>query len=147
MNTCQKWSPPSFQCYCRKYVFLKNCTSKKSRFFSLELVLMCCNLLSFVQRSSSSLLSISRPSHKWKINSSILLPNIWDKVCKSGLSKFCGRQPLKNLLSPFLNTLSHMIHFTKPFHFLHNMNDIMLLLAYRYFLITYIKITFSCNFR
>ena len=23
------------------------------------------------------------------------LPNIWDKVFKSGLSKFCGRQPLK----------------------------------------------------
>ena len=29
----------------------------------------------------------------------------WDKVLKSGLSKFCGRQPLKNLLSTFLNTL------------------------------------------
>ena len=23
--------------------------------------------------------------------------NIWDKVFKSGLSKFCGRQPFKNL--------------------------------------------------
>ena len=34
---------------------------------------------------------------------------IWDKVFKSGLSKFCGRQPLKNLLSPLLNTLSHLI--------------------------------------
>ena len=33
---------------------------------------------------------------------------IWRKVFKSGLSKFCGRQPLKNLLSPLLNTLSHM---------------------------------------
>ena len=43
---------------------------------------------------------------------------IWDKVFKIGLSKFCGRQPLKNLkgcgllkqnlLSPLLNTLSHM---------------------------------------
>ena len=51
----------------------------------------------------------------------------WDKVFKSGLSKFCGRQPLKNfkgcrpysfkffkgclpqnLLSPLLNTLSQM---------------------------------------
>ena len=29
----------------------------------------------------------------------------WGKVFKSGLSKFCGRQPLENLLSPFLNTL------------------------------------------
>ena len=35
----------------------------------------------------------------------------WGKVCKSGLCKFCGRQPLKNLLSPFLNTLSHMLIF------------------------------------
>ena len=33
---------------------------------------------------------------------------IWDKVFKNGLGKFCGRQPLKNLLSPLLNTLSHM---------------------------------------
>ena len=33
----------------------------------------------------------------------------WDKVFKSGLSKFCGRQPLKNLLIPLLNTLSRMI--------------------------------------
>ena len=33
------------------------------------------------------------------------LPVKWDKVLKSGLSKFCGRQPLKNLLSRFLNTL------------------------------------------
>ena len=28
----------------------------------------------------------------------------WDKVFKSGLSKFCGRQPLQNLPSPLLNT-------------------------------------------
>ena len=27
----------------------------------------------------------------------------WGKVFKGGLSKFCGRQPLKNLLSLFLN--------------------------------------------
>ena len=41
---------------------------------------------------------------------------IWDKVFNSGLSNFCGRQPLKNLkgygllstLSPVLNTLSHL---------------------------------------
>ena len=32
----------------------------------------------------------------------------WDKVFKSGLNNFCGRQPLKNLLSPLLNTLSQM---------------------------------------
>ena len=31
------------------------------------------------------------------------------KVFKSGLSKFCGRQPLKNLLSPLLNILSQML--------------------------------------
>ena len=30
------------------------------------------------------------------------------KVFKSGLSKFCERQPLKNLLSPLLNKISHM---------------------------------------
>ena len=35
--------------------------------------------------------------------------NIWDKVFKSGLSKFYGKQPLKNLLSPLLNTLSHLL--------------------------------------
>ena len=34
--------------------------------------------------------------------------NIWDKVFKSRLSKFCGRQPLKNLLSPLLNNLSYL---------------------------------------
>ena len=34
---------------------------------------------------------------------------IWNKVFKSGLSKFCRRQPLKNLLSPLLNTLSHLL--------------------------------------
>ena len=32
----------------------------------------------------------------------------WAKVLKSGLSKFCRRQPLKNLLSPLLNTLSQL---------------------------------------
>ena len=60
---------------------------------------------------------------------------IWDKVFRSGLSKFFGRQPLKifkdmvclsgpypskffkgclpqNLLSPFLNTLSHLDLYT-----------------------------------
>ena len=31
---------------------------------------------------------------------------IWGKVFKSGLNKFYGRGPLKNLLSPLLNTLS-----------------------------------------
>ena len=30
---------------------------------------------------------------------------LWGKVFKSGLNKFSARQPLKNLLSPFLNTL------------------------------------------
>ena len=49
--------------------------------------------------------------------------NIWDKVFKNELSKTCGRQLLKHLkgyglpkadrlpqilLSPFLNTLSHL---------------------------------------
>ena len=33
---------------------------------------------------------------------------IWDKVFRSVLSKFRGRQLLQNLLSPFLHTLSHM---------------------------------------
>ena len=34
---------------------------------------------------------------------------ILGKVFKSGLSIFCGRQPLKNLVSPILNTLSRII--------------------------------------
>ena len=34
--------------------------------------------------------------------------NIGGKVFKSGLTKFCGRQRLVNLLSPLLNTLSHI---------------------------------------
>ena len=38
--------------------------------------------------------------------------DIWDKVFKSGPSKFCGRQPLKNLLSPLFNTLSHLFYLT-----------------------------------
>ena len=40
--------------------------------------------------------------------------DIWDKVFKNGLSKFCGRQPLKSLFSPLLNTLSH--YFRQNFH-------------------------------
>ena len=38
---------------------------------------------------------------------------IWDKVFKNELRKFCGRQPLKNLLSPLQNTLSHIIFANK----------------------------------
>ena len=41
---------------------------------------------------------------KWDIYVIIL----WSKVFRSGLSKFCGRQPLKNLLSTLLSTLSHI---------------------------------------
>ena len=53
---------------------------------------------------------------KWKVKLEYTI-TIWDKVFKSGLSKFCGRQPLKNLkryglpqilLGPLLNTLSHI---------------------------------------
>ena len=33
----------------------------------------------------------------------------WDKVFKSGLNKFFGRQPLKNLFSVLLNTLPQII--------------------------------------
>ena len=41
----------------------------------------------------------------------ITLPVVtWDKVFKSGPGKFCGRHPLKNLLSPLLNTLCHYGH-------------------------------------
>ena len=36
---------------------------------------------------------------------------MWDKLFKSGLSKFCGRQPFENLLSPLLNTFSHFNSF------------------------------------
>ena len=42
-----------------------------------------------------------------------VIRHIWDKVFKSGLSKFRGRQLLKNLLSPILNTLSHIRHNTQ----------------------------------
>ena len=31
------------------------------------------------------------------------------QIFKSGLSKSCGRQPLKNLLRPLLNILSHIV--------------------------------------
>ena len=37
------------------------------------------------------------------------LSAICDKVFKSGLSKFCGRQPIKNLLSPLLNTMPYTL--------------------------------------
>ena len=33
---------------------------------------------------------------------------MWEKEFKNGLRKFCGKQPLKNLLSPLLNTLYHI---------------------------------------
>ena len=39
---------------------------------------------------------------------------IWDEVFNSGLSEFCGRQSLRNLLSPLLNALSHMQHYHFP---------------------------------
>ena len=32
----------------------------------------------------------------------------WDKLFKNGQSKSCGGKPLKNLLSPLLNTSSHI---------------------------------------
>ena len=32
----------------------------------------------------------------------------WDKVFKNGSSKICGRQPLKILLGPSVNTWTHM---------------------------------------
>ena len=38
----------------------------------------------------------------------VFLKAVWDKGFKSGLNKFSGRQPLKNLPSPLLNTLSHI---------------------------------------
>ena len=79
------------------------------------------------------MLATSRPVRNPSNNS------IWDKVFKSGLSKFCGRQPLKNfrgygllkqtisskffkgclpqnLLSPLLNTLSHITSKRKKEH-------------------------------
>ena len=33
--------------------------------------------------------------------------DMWDKSFKSELTKFCGRQLLKNLLTPLWNTLTH----------------------------------------
>ena len=42
-----------------------------------------------------------------------MVTNIWDKVFKIGPSKICERQPLKNLLSPLLNTLSDLLLNTK----------------------------------
>ena len=35
----------------------------------------------------------------------ILTDDSWAEISKSGLSKYCERQPLKNLLSPLLNNL------------------------------------------
>ena len=40
---------------------------------------------------------------------------IWDKAFKSRTSKVCERQPLKILLGPFLNTLSHIPFITLAF--------------------------------
>ena len=40
--------------------------------------------------------------------SKVIYSDIWDKVFKSRLSEFCWRHPLKNFISPFLNTLSHI---------------------------------------
>ena len=48
---------------------------------------------------------------------------IWDKVFKSGLSKFCRRQSSKNLLSPLLNTLSNLIHLLHVWNLEHQQND------------------------
>ena len=47
---------------------------------------------------------------KWECFTITPWPNIWDKVFKSGRSKFSGTQPLKNLLCPLLNTLYHLIY-------------------------------------
>ena len=38
--------------------------------------------------------------------------HILQKVFKSGLSRFCGRESLKDLLSPLWNTLSNLIIFS-----------------------------------
>ena len=43
------------------------------------------------------------------INSKNTTIYIWYKVFKSGLSKFCARQPLKSLLISHLNIVSHML--------------------------------------
>ena len=34
----------------------------------------------------------------------------WDRVFKSGLIKFCGKHPLKNLIGLLLNTLPQISH-------------------------------------
>ena len=46
----------------------------------------------------------------------ILRFDVWDKVSKNGLREFCGRQPLKNLLSSLLDTFFHIF-------ILQNLND------------------------
>ena len=43
----------------------------------------------------------------------ILRFDVWDKVSKSGLREFCGRQPLKNLLSSLLDTFFSYIYTSK----------------------------------
>ena len=60
------------------------------RWITVYLILTC---LVFRLKTTDSL--------KWKS----LIHNKWDKVFKSGLSKFCGRHTLKSILSPLLNTL------------------------------------------
>ena len=68
----------------------------------------------------------AREGVRLQIRKYLVLYNIWEKVFKNELSKFCGIQPLKNckgrsipwnfsdclpqnLLSPLLNTLSHFL--------------------------------------
>ena len=48
---------------------------------------------------------------KKKKNTSLIWKKIWVKVIKNGPSKTCGRQPLKILLGPFLNTMTHFTCF------------------------------------
>ena len=50
------------------------------------------------------------------VNVWLITINNWEKIFKSGLSKFCGRQPLKSLLSPLLNTLSQFYFRQLDFH-------------------------------
>ena len=49
---------------------------------------------------------IAKGVSPWEVELTRKILASYEKVFKSGLSKFCGRQPLKNLLSPLLNTLA-----------------------------------------
>ena len=69
-----------------------------------------CITLSFIDfLKKLSMIGVEKIKPDFKMYSiAVFAMNIWLKVFKNGPSKIYGRQPLKILLGPFLNTLSHI---------------------------------------